>query len=414
MRNDLQLAWRNLWRNRRRSMLSISAVVFASAILVFMLSLAANQYQLMIRASVNGGTGYLQILADDYRDDPQVWLVIPDPEAVIHSLDGNPRVRATTVRSEGFSLLAGKDHALGAMVIGIDPETESRVTTVADTVREGTFLKPEEFDRAVIGGLLARNLGIGAGDTVTLLGSARDGSIAAGDVVIQGLFETGQPEVDRSTLYVGRAFFDEVFRMEGAVHRILIRSDSLWWLAEPAREIEGKVSGLGTKEHPLVTLTWRELLPGLLEGIELDMLIGGVMYLILVLVVAFSILNTFIMAVYERTREFGVMMAIGTTPWRLVRVLMLESGLLTLAGVLTGIALGSIITLYFARVGIDFGEEAAAYMVQYGLPPRAYPELSPVTATLGPSVVLVVTLLAALLPVLKIRRLRPVEAIHTA
>ena len=414
MRNDLQLAWRNLWRNRRRSMLSISAVVFASAILVFMLSLAANQYQLMIRASVNGGTGYLQILADDYRDDPQVWLVIPDPEAVIHSLEGNPRVRATTVRSEGFSLLAGKDHAFGAMVIGIDPETESRVTTVADTVREGTFLKPEEFDRAVIGGLLARNLGIGVGDTVTLLGSARDGSIAAGDVVIQGLFETGQPEMDRSTLYVGRAFFDEVFRMEGAVHRILIRSDSLWWLAGSAREIQGKVAELGTKGHPLVTLTWRELLPGLLEGIELDMLIGGVMYLILVLVVAFSILNTFIMAVFERTREFGVMMAIGTTPWRLVRVLMLESGLLTLAGVLAGITLGSFITLYFSRVGIDFGEEAAAYMVQYGLPPRAYPELSIVTAVLGPTVVFVVTLLAALIPVLKIRRMPPVEAIHTA
>jgi ABC-type antimicrobial peptide transport system permease subunit len=136
------------------------------------------------------------------------------------------------------------------------------------------------------------------------------------------------------------------------------------------------------------------------------------MYVILVLVVAFSILNTFIMAVFERTREFGVMMAIGTTPWRLVRILLLESGFLTLVGVLAGIAVGSLVTLHYSDVGISFGDNAAEYMAQYGLPPRLYPELSILTAVLGPFLVFVITILAALVPAMRIRKLRPVEAIR--
>jgi ABC-type lipoprotein release transport system permease subunit len=161
-----------------------------------------------------------------------------------------------------------------------------------------------------------------------------------------------------------------------------------------------------------VVIAWQELLPGLLEGIQLDMIIAATMYVILILVVAFSILNTFIMAVFERTREFGVMMAIGTTPGRLVRILLLESAFLTLVGGVVGITLGAVVTTYYSNVGISFGEEAAEYMAQFGLPPRLHPELSLFTATFGPAFVFIITMLAALIPALRIRRLRPVEALR--
>lgn len=414
MTSDFQLAWRNLWRNKRRSFLSMGGIVFASGILVFMLSMQVNQYQLMLRASVDSGAGYLQAQAEGYLEDQRMWLVLENPGAIEKMLLAEERVEAVTVRSEGFSLLASDAHSIGALIIGVQPEGELRVTKVANTVREGRFLEEGDFDQAVFGSLLANNLGIGLGDPVTILGSARDGSIAAAQVVVKGIFSTGQPDLDRGLAYVPLAFFDEVYRMDGAAHRVVARADSLWWLRAIAEKLTDSFRVPDPDAHPPVVLTWQDLLPGLLEGIQLDMIIAATMYVILILVVAFSILNTFIMAVFERTREFGVMMAIGTTPGRLVRILLLESAFLTLVGGVVGIVLGALVTTYFSNVGISFGQEAADYMAQFGLPPRLHPELSWFTATFGPSFVFMITMLAALIPALRIRRLRPVEAIRKA
>jgi putative ABC transport system permease protein len=414
MTPDLTLAWRNLRRNRRRTLLSAGGIGFAAALLVFVLSMQASQYQLMLRASVNSGTGYMQVQATGYLDEPHMWLVVPDPETAEAKLRAEPRVTAVTTRAEGFSLLASADHALGGLVIGAQPEAEARVSNVAGGVHQGEFLAAGDFDRGVIGALLARNLGIGLGDTVTILGSARDGSVAAGEVVIKGVFETGQPDLDRAMLYVPLAYFDEIFRMDGAVHRVIARSDSLWNLGPVAGRVTHELAGSGLPGHAPVALTWRRLLPGVLEAIQLDMTIGGFMYVVLVLVVAFSILNTFVMAVFERTHEFGVMMAIGTTPWRLVRVLLLESGMLTLLGVAGGIVCGSIVTSIFADVGIYMGKEAADYMRTYGLPPRIHPELSIWSATLGPGAIFILTMFTAAIPALRVRRMRPVEAMRAA
>jgi ABC-type lipoprotein release transport system permease subunit len=341
-----------------------------------------------------------------------MWLVVADPAKVVARLRAEPRVIAVTTRAEGFALLASADHAQGALVVGLDPKAEYDVSNVTSGLREGEFLAAGDFDRGVIGALLARNLGVGLGDTVTILGSARDGSVAAGEVVVKGIIETGQPEFDRGLIYVPLGYFDEVFRMDGAVHRVIARCDSLWNLGPLAQRVTGDLPPSGIEGHPLVTLTWRRLLPGVLEAIQLDMLVGGFMYVILVAVVAFSILNTFVMAVFERTREFGVMMAIGTTPWRLVRVLLLESAMLTLLGIAGGIVCGSLITLWVQDVGMPMGRDFADMMRQYGLPPRIHPELSIGSATIGPAAIFLLTMLAAAIPALRVRKMRPVEAMR--
>jgi ABC-type lipoprotein release transport system permease subunit len=156
-----------------------------------------------------------------------------------------------------------------------------------------------------------------------------------------------------------------------------------------------------------------ELMPGLLEGIQLDMVSGMIFYLILVMVVAFSIMNTFLMAIFERTKEFGVLMAVGTTPKRLTKILLIESLSMTMVGIWTGILLGSILTLYFQAYGIEF-EGTSEIMSEFGISGRLYPRLSLISATIGPVLVLSITFLAALYPALKIRRLRPVEALTHA
>ena len=162
-------------------------------------------------------------------------------------------------------------------------------------------------------------------------------------------------------------------------------------------------------DDALVVLDWDELMPGLKQAIRMDLISGSFFYLVLIMVVAFSILNTFLMAILERTHEFGVMMAMGTRPARLTRLVLSESAGMTLVGVIIGIILGCLLTWHFQNFGIDLSG-ASDILSQYGIPSRLYPRLTLLSASAGPLVVLAITLGAALYPALKIRRLKPVEA----
>jgi putative ABC transport system permease protein len=166
-------------------------------------------------------------------------------------------------------------------------------------------------------------------------------------------------------------------------------------------------------KNTLVVLDWMELMPGLIQVIQIDLVSGLIFYVILIIVVAFSILSTFLMAIFERTREFGVFMAMGTTPGRLCRLLLLESAALTLLGTVIGIIAGSLVTWYFQVHGILISG-TSEMMRQYGLPERMYPQLSALSIAIGAGLVLVITLVTALYPALKVRRLRPVEAMRAA
>ena len=194
--------------------------------------------------------------------------------------------------------------------------------------------------------------------------------------------------------------------MRGAAHEVVVICESLRSIAEIKKKAQ---TGLFNKSQ-MVVLDWMELMPGLLQSIQLDLVSGLIMYFILILVVAFSILNTFLMVIFERTREFGVLMAIGTTPGRLTRLLLIESTTLTMLGIIIGIIFGSLVTLYFQAHGIDFSG-ASELLSQYGISGRIYPKLSLLSATCGPVAVLLITLLSALYPALKVQRLRPVEAL---
>ncbi|MFW5854564.1 MAG: ABC transporter permease, partial [Thermodesulfobacteriota bacterium] len=159
-----------------------------------------------------------------------------------------------------------------------------------------------------------------------------------------------------------------------------------------------------------VVLDWKELMPGLAQAIMIDLISALIFYMLLILVVAFSILNTFLMAIFERTREFGVLMAMGTTKERLTRLLMTESMIMTVLGIAGGILLGGLVTLYFQKHGISMGDSSELFR-QFGISGRIYPRFTPLSAAIGPSLVLVITFLAALYPAFKVRKLRPVEAL---
>ena len=409
---DIKMAWRNIWRNPRRSILTILAIAFASLLLVFMLSWQFGSYDTMINSSVKIHTGHLQVQAKGYQDKRAMRLVVSDPAAVGAIFDKTEGVEAYTFRANAFSLVSSKERTYGAIVIGIDPVREAMVSTLGKLIRQGSYLSAGDTNQALVGKLLAKNLRVGLGDELVVLGQGRDGSIAATVVKVKGIFDSGQDEFDRSSIHIPLKYFQDVYAMYGAAHEVVAFGKSLEYVPKIKGTVTAGIENTYKKGH-LVALDWIELMPGLIQAIKMDLVSGFIFYIILIVVVAFSILNTFLMVIFERTREFGVIMAMGTTPGRLTKVLLIESASMTMVGIVLGIIAGSLITWYFQVHGIVISG-ASELMRQYGLPERMFPQLSLLSVSIGPGVVLVITLLTALYPALKVRRLRPVEAMRAA
>jgi len=410
---DVKMAWRNIWRNPRRTVLTIMAIAFACILLVFMLSFQFGSYETMINASVKIHTGHLQVQAQGYQDDRKIRQVIPDPAPVLQALAAIPEVQAAAPRAQAFALVSSAHRTIGVMVEGIVPNAESRVSTLADIVNQGDYLHDPPQDGtlpgALIGHLLARNLKAGLGDELTVLGQGRDGSIAATVLRVQGIYNSGLDEFDRSAVQIPLATFQEVFAMGSAVHEIVIMGRHLADAPAIKSALENPLKAIPSPQ-PLVVLDWEALMPGLKQAISMDLVSGSIFYLILIMVVAFSILNTFLMAIFERTYEFGVMMAMGTKPGRLTRLVLTESVGMTLVGVAIGMLLGCLVTWVFMEYGINLGSSEISR--QYGIPDTLFPQLTPISVVAGPLAVFCITLLAALYPALKIRRLQPVDAMQ--
>ena len=389
--------------------MTISAIAFATGLLVFTVSMQFGAFETMINSSAKINMGHLQVQATDYYEKRDMRLVVEDSAAIGEILDVTPGVEAYTYRAGAFSMVASGERTVGALVIGIDPEREARVSTLSETIRQGEYLSDDDYNGAIIGDLLAQKLRVGPGDELTVMGQGRDGSVAATLLTVKGINKSGLAAFDRASIHISLKNFQEVYSMRGGVHEVVIISKTIRYIPEMKERIQAGIENIGPAA-PLTVLDWKELMPGLYEAIMINIISRLIFYLILVTVVASSISNTFLMAVFERTKEFGVMMAVGTTPRRLTKILLIESINMTLVGIVAGIILGSLVTLYFQAHGIDFSasKELAS---KFGISSRIYPRLSFLSASAGPSLVFVITALAALYPAFKIRRLRPVDAL---
>jgi len=402
----LRFAWRNLWRHPRRTWLTASAIAFSATLLVFMITLQLGAYDLMIDTSLRVYTGQLQVQRTGYLDKPQIRSTIPEAASLAARLRG-AGFPAVATRAQGFALASSGSRSYGVPVVGVEPAHEKEVSTIPGRVTEGRYLSDVRAQEAVIGATLARNLKVKLGDELTLLGSGKDGSVAATIVPVVGIFESGNPELDRHFVQLPLATFQDVFSMGSDAHAIVLSGLDLRTLAQAATRVEARLP----KDQDLVLRHWEELLPGIKEAIQADMVQNWFTYIVLIVVVTFSILNTFLMSVLERTREFGVMLALGASPYRIGSLVMLESTLLALLGILIGMGCGSGLAVYFHFEGFTFPGMAELYG-QFGLPGVIHSKLSFATLTLGPAVIFVFTVAAALYPALRIRRLTPVEAIH--
>ena len=405
----LRLAWRNLWRHTRRTWLTASAIAFVTLLMVFLITLQLGSYDLMVDSSLRIFTAHMQVQREGYLEKPQIRKTVPDAVGLAERLRRDPGLHGVAIaaRAQAFALASSETRSYGVQVVGVEPAFEPAVSTIPRLMKSGRYLSGPGAPEAVLGAPLAKNLNIKVGGELTLLGSALDGSVAATIVPVVGIFESGMRDLDRVLVEMPLGNFQEVFGMNGGGHAIALLAPDLKQLPQLKREVARLLPpGAGLEVYD-----WERLIPGLKQLIQADWTTAWFTYTALIVVVTFSILNTFIMSVLERTREFGIMLALGATPLRIGTLVFTETALLALIGLGIGVGLGMALTAYLSVSGFTY-PGLKELMGQYGLPGLIYPKLSAKSILIGPAVIFGFILVAALYPALRIRKLQPVEAIH--
>jgi putative ABC transport system permease protein len=409
MNITFRLAWRNLWRRKRRTWLTVGAMVFSNIILVFMISLQIGMYGMMINNTLRAQTGHLQVQAAGYLDDHKIRQVVPDVKQLAAKLREGLATDEVAARASAFALVSSADRSYGLQITGVEPKFEPKVSSLPGLIKDGRFLSDEKADEIVIGRVLARNLHVGVGDEMTFIGSGRDGSFAAAVVTVVGIFESGMTDIDRSFAEIPLEFFQNVFAMDGAGHAIVIMAPSLIQVGATRSRAEALLPA----GENLVIHDWDALLPGLKQAIQADFTSAWFMYGILIVLVAFSVLNTQLMSVLERTKEFGIVMSLGVTPGRLGRLVLLETTLMATVGLVLGVLLGGALVLWFGSHGFSYPgmQEMAG---RFNLPSRIYLQVTFIGLLFGPMFIFISSVVASFYPAVRLRFMEPVAAMRAA
>jgi len=402
----IALAWRNLWRQPRRTLLTVAVIMLAGIVTVFLLALQAGSYATMKDNTLGIFDGFAHVQQPKYLDDPGMRRTIARPEQLAQEIERIDGVSAVAVRGATYALLSRGQHSIGAFIVGVQPKVEARVSSIARSVRTGSYLSPGNAAEVVIGQELARNLGVGVGDRVTLLGMARDGSVAADVLTVRGIFESGVNGLDRQLAELPLARFQADFAMAGLANMLVVSGRGLTQVQDALPAIRRLAEPRG-----LAVRSWNELEPGLAGAIQLDASTSMLWYVSLVVVAVVLLLNTLLMSVLERTREFGVLLALGMRDGAIGRMVWLELLLLVGLGLGAGIALGGGLVAWYGFHGVAL-PGAEGVFAQWGLPSRMYPQLSAFSLFTGPGAIALSTAVAGVFPYLRIRRLRPVSAMR--
>jgi ABC-type lipoprotein release transport system permease subunit len=400
-----KLAWRNLWRNKRRTLITAASVFFAVLLAIFMESMQLGGYSKMIENVVGFYSGYAQVHQKGYWDDQVLDNTIEKNEALELQILAHPEVSSLIPRLESFALASSPAITKGCQVVGIDPESENRLTRLKDKLVSGTYLQPEERS-VLVAEDLASQLELGVGDTLVLLGQGYQGVNAAGLFPISGIVRFGSPDLNKVMVYMPLKSAQWLY---GAPNRL---TSYVMLLNDP--EAATQVANAVRKEisDAYEVMDWKEMMPELVQSIEADYA-GGIIYLgVLYVIIGFGIFGTLLMMTAERMHEFGIMVAIGMKKLRLGIIVAMETVLIALLGVLAGSAAALPLVVYFNVHPIVFTGEAATAYEGYGLEPIIPTLVDPGVFLHHGLFVLLVTLILAGYPVWRIHRLEAVEAMR--
>ncbi len=401
----IQLAWRNVLRNRRRSAITILSIAIGLAALTFAWAYIDGMNQQMIRNSTRFLAGDVQVHLSGYHDDPTLDRLMPDAQPVLATVRADPNVEAATLRLEGKALASQGDKSRGVMLVGVEPTEETQVSALFKAIVSGSALS-DSTPGVLIGEQFAQALDLSAGDELLLVGQGYDGSVASARWPVRGVFRTNIDDLDARVAVLPLAVLRDFFTAPAGASAVALRLRDREQQATTQARLAQRL-GPGYE-----VLGWQKLLPMVAISTRFHVVMAWVVLTVFFGIVAAAVANPILMAVIERTREFGVMLALGTSRARLLGLVLLEAVLLGGLGLLAGNLLGLSLTGYFAYQGIDMSAFGAALRTMPGLENVIYPVIRWERSAMISLLVFATACLTALYPAAKAALLEPVAAIR--
>jgi len=406
MKSYIKLAWRNIWRNKRRTLITTASVFFGVILSTFMTSMQEGSYAQYIKTIVNSYSGYLQIHKKGYWDDKVINNSFVFDKNIETKLKSVKEITIFTPRFETFSLASSEDVTKGVMVIGIDPEKEDKITTISKKLKQGQYLKNGNKGILLASGL-AKFLKLKINDTLVLIGQGYHGSSAAGKYPVRGIIKLPAPELDRIAVYMDIKNCQELFSATDLLTSTVIMvhdNDEV----VPAKKELMRILG-----SDIEVMDWAEMNQLLLKQIKSDRESGGIMKGILYMVIAFGILGTVMMMMAERKKEFGVTLAIGMRKYKLILITMLETLFIGMIGVIAGIIASIPLIYYFLFNPIPLTGQAGQMMLDMGFDAAMFFSMEPSIFYQQALTIFIFTLIIGIYPVLNIRKLIIINALRS-
>jgi ABC-type lipoprotein release transport system permease subunit len=403
-----QLGWRNIWRNRRRTLVILTAVIIGVWSMIFLGALMRGIADQFVRNGIKTLTGHVQVHHQGYRSDPVVHNSIENPAPVKDALTTvlppgarwAPRVRVDAIANNAR-------HSTGVTLVGVDPPREAAVSFIGEAITEGRYLKSDDPYGIVVGQALVDKFETQLGYKLVLMSQDTEGEIASRAFRIIGIYRAEMEATEKQFVFVTISAAQEMLQLHDGISEVAVLL--------PVHGEADRVATALAAELPsrYVVHTWKELLPmvsGILKIYDWTIFIW---FLVVFIAMGFGIVNTTLMAVFERIREFGLFKALGMKPWWIINEVLIESLCLLILGMVIGNALGVGSILVLSAKGIDLSALAAG-MEYWGMSRVIYPHILGQDVIMANLVVFVLGLVVSLYPAIKAARFTPVEALaHT-
>ncbi len=399
------IAWRNIWRNKKRSLIILTAIVLGLCGGVFATGLMIGMAESMVSTAIDRYLGHIEIHTPTFRVNPLVNDFLPSGDSLVAALRSTPNVSGVSGRTLVEGMASSPASSSGVQIVGVVPADESAVSTLARRMVAGTYLSEDGRLPVLIGKKLAGKLEVRLHSKIVLSFAGRDGSIIYGSFRVVGIFETESTVFDNATLFVRTQDFAALLGGPTLIHEIAVRLTRADMVPQVLQALR--------VEYPALKIdSWQDLAPELKLTYEMTD-IGMLFFLGIILIgLLFGITNTMLMSVLDRVREFGVLMAIGMKRKRVFWLVMLETIFLSLTGGVIGVLLGVVIIEITSHTGINLAVVAEG-LSSYGISSVLYPFM-PVLMYLELGILIVLTAIgAAIYPGLKATKLNPATSIGT-
>lgn len=399
---NYKMAYRNLWRNRRRTLITVASIFFGVLMSTIMSSMQEGSYSNMIDNVVKFYSGYIQIHEEDYWENKTLYYSFDVNDSLLDLIVSTDGVVSYTPRLESFALASSDDITQSTLVVGVDPEKEDALTNLSKWVESGEYFG-SNHNSIMLAKKLAENLGVSLGDTIALLSQGYYGNTVAAEFVVKGILNFPNPQLNKSYAYMNLQRAQEFYSAENKL-------TSLSLMVNGYKDVKPVITELRAKlKPPYSAMSWDEMQPELVQMIEGDRAGGVIMKAILYMIIAFGILGTIMMMIAERRKELGLMVAVGMQKHKLAGILFYETLFMGIMGVLAGIIASIPIIIYIMHNPIPITGDAAKAMLDMGIEPLLIFSAPPRVFLNQMIIILILTLIISIYPLINVSKLNVIK-----